>query len=441
MIAYLADSLLKYFITSIIIANADLKFKKSRIMKNSKWTLAIISGILVLSSIASVSAQDWPQWRGPDRDGKVSGFTEPDSWPPELSMQWQETVGTGDASPVLVGDRLYLFTRQDDKEVVLSLDAGSGEEVWRTDYTAPAVTGAAARHPGPRSTPAVADGKIVTIGVSGILSCLNAGSGELLWRKDPFPGVVPMFFTSLSPVIADGMCIAHLGGSGNGAMIAYDLDSGNELWRWDEEGPDYGSPVILEVDGKKMIVSPTEKSIVGVDLSNGKLLWKLPFVPQRRAYNASTPIVKGNTVIYTGAGRGTHAVKVEKQGNDFTVSEIWANADLAVQYNSPVLKEDILYGYSSRGSLFCIDARTGQTAWADTVIHDRSGFGAMLDVGPAIMALPGSSELIFFKPGKEEYTELARLKIADSPTYATPLVAGNGIYVKDQNTITLWKIK
>lgn len=410
-------------------------------MIKRKWFIISMTGVISLSCIASISAQDWPQWRGPDRDGKVSKFTAPDSWPSELNKQWQETVGAGDASPVLVGDRLYLFTRQDDKEVILCLNASSGSEIWRSDYRAPEVTGPAARHPGPRSTPAVSDGKIVTIGVSGILSCLDASSGELLWRKDPFPGVVPMFFTSLSPVIADGMCITHLGGPGNGAMIAFDMDSGNEQWRWDEEGPDYGSPVLMNLQEKKLVVSPTEKSIVGVDLSNGKLLWKIPFPLQRRAYNASTPLISGNTVIYSGAGRGTHAVKIDMQGDDFQVNEIWDNADLSVQYNSPVLKDEILYGYSSTGKLFCIDAENGKTSWSDTVIHDRGGFAQMLDAGPAILALPSSSELIFFKPVKEEYRELARIKVADSPTYATPLVAGNGIFVKDQNTITLWNIE
>ena len=283
-------------------------------MRNRKWFIVFIAGVLALSCITSISAQDWPQWRGADRDGKVNGFTAPDVWPPELTMQWQESVGAGDASPVLVGDKLYLFTRQEYKEVILCLNAASGEEVWRSEYIAPPVTGAGARHPGPRSTPAVSDGKIVTIGVSGILSCLDSGTGELLWRNDPFPGIVPMFFTSMSPMIIDGLCIAHLGGAGNGAMIAYEMNSGNEKWRWAEEGPDYGSPVILKIEGKKLIISPTEKSIVGVDLSDGKLKWKLPFLPQSRAYNAATPIVNGNTVIYTGAGRGTHAVQIEKQG-------------------------------------------------------------------------------------------------------------------------------
>lgn len=146
-------------------------------------------------------------------------------------------------------------------------------------------------------------------------------------------------------------------------------------------------------------------------------------------------------MIYTGAGRGTHAVKIEKQGGDFVASELWSNADLAVQFNTPVLKENVLYGYSNTGSLFCIDAATGQTAWTDSVKHDRSGFAAILDVGPVIMALPSSSELIVYKALKEEYQELAKLKIADLPTYATPVVAGNRIFIKDEQSISLWQIQ
>lgn len=410
-------------------------------MINRKCFKVVLAGVLVLSVINTLSAQDWAQWRGANRDGKINGFTTPGNWPPELTIQWQETVGTGDATPVLVGERLYLFSRQDDKEVILCFDASTGKELWRSDYTAPAVTGAGARHPGPRSTPAVSDGKIVTLGASGILSCLDATTGQLIWRKDPFPGIVPMFFTSMSPMIVDGLCIAHLGGAGNGAIIAYEMKSGDEKWRWAEEGPDYGSPVLLALEGKKMIVTPTEKSIVGVGLDDGKLLWKLPFVPLSRAYNAATPVVNGNTVIYTGAGRGTHAVRIEKKGENYLATELWANTELSVQFNTPVLNQELLFGYSDKGSFFCIDAMTGQTAWSDTVKHDRSGFAAILDVGPVIIALPSSSELIFFKPVREKYSELASIKIADLPTYASPVVAGDRIYIRDEQTVTLWKIK
>lgn len=410
------------------------------IMKHGRLITALLAAGLLLAGTISGPAQDWTQWRGNNRDGKVTGFAVPADWPPELQMQWRETVGAGDASPVLVGERLYLFTRQEDQEVILCLDAMSGSEQWRLEYPAPPVTGAGARHPGPRSTPVVSGGKMVTLGATGILSCVDASSGKLLWRKDPFPGAVPMFFTSMSPLIVDGLCIAQLGGPGNGAMIAYDMSSGNERWRWSAEGPDYGSPVLLTIEGTTMIVTPTEKSIAGVGLSDGKLLWQIPFVPPSRAYNAATPIVHGNTVIYTGAGRGTHAVKITRQGGEFVPEELWSNPDLSVQFNTPVLKQDLLFGYTSTGSLFCLDAATGKTAWTDATKHDRSGFAAILDAGPVIMALPASSELIVFKP-QNEYLELAKIKIADLPTYATPVLAGDRIYVKDEQSIALWTIK
>ena len=413
-------------------------------MKRQKWLISMISvvaGALILISATGILAQDWPQWRGANRDGKVTGFATPENWQIELTQKWQVTVGAGDATPALVGDKLYVFTRQGENEVVLCLNADDGKELWRDQYTAQAVTGAAARHPGPRSSPSVTDGKVVTLGVGGILSCLDAATGKVVWRQDPFPGVVPKFFTAMSPMIVDGMCIAHLGGAGNGAIIAYDLNSGNEKWRWAGEGPEYASPVLLTVDNTKQIVTLAEKSIVGVGVADGKLLWQLPFVPQGRAYNAATPIVDGQTVIFTGASRGTKAVKIDKQGDSFVAKELWSNEEVAVQFNTPLLKEGLLFGLTNQDNLFCLNAQTGQTAWLDTTRFGRGGFAAILDAGSNLLALASNSELIAFKPSSQEYTELARIKVADTPTYAHPVLVGNRIYVKDEETLTMWIIQ
>jgi outer membrane protein assembly factor BamB len=348
-------------------------------------------------------------------------------------------VGLGDATPALVGDKLYVFTRQGDDEVTTCLETVSGEELWTNKYAAQAVTGAASRHPGPRSSPAVANGKVVTLGVGGVVSCLNADNCKLLWRKDPFPKIVPRFFTSYSPIIVDGMAIVHLGGSGNGAIIAYDLASGNEKWRWGDEGPDYGSPVLLTVDGTKQIVSPTEKSIVGIRITDGKLLWKFPFPPARRAYNAATPIVDKQTVIVTGVGRGTKALKIEKQGDGFTVNELWSNPDIATQYNTPVLKDNLLFGLSNRNNLFCIDAQTGKTAWVDDTQRGRGGFGSIVSAGSCLIALSSDAELIVFKPSGDGYSKMidSGIKVSDTPIYAHPVISGDCIFIKDQDTVTM----
>jgi len=408
-------------------------------MKSTSRVIGAALAALILVSTPRVFAQDWPQWRGPERNDKVTGFTAPQTWPKELTPKWKATVGWGDSTPALVGDKLYVFTRQGDEEVTTCLEAATGKKLWENKYAAKAVTGPAARHPGPRGSPAVAEGKIVTLGATGILSCLDAATGKELWRKDEFPGVTPKFFTGMSPIIVNGMAIAYLGGPGNGAIMAFDAASGNLKWKWGAEGPDYGSPVLMTVAGVKQLVTLTEKSLVGIALADGKLLWEVPFPIQGMAYNAATPIVDGDTVIYTGQNRGTRAVKIEKQGDTFTAKELWSNPQVGVQFNTPVLKDGLLFGLSDKGMFFCLDAKTGKTDWVDTT--KRGGnFAAVLDAGSVILALPSTSELIAFKPSGEAYVELAKIKVADTPTYAHPVIAGSRIFVKDQESVALWTL-
>lgn len=410
-------------------------------MNNARRSRVVMAGCVIMVGAGLVFAQDWPQWRGPNRDGKVEGFTAPQQWPQQLTQKWRTTVGLGCATPALVGDKLYVFTRQGDDEVTLCLDAGSGKELWRDQYAAQAVTGAPSRHPGPRSSPAVAEGKVVTLGVGGVVSCLDAAGGKLVWRKDPFPKVTPRFFTAMSPVIIDGMAIAHVGGQGNGALMAFDLATGDTKWQWTAEGPEYASPALLTVAGTEQVVTLAEKSVVGVGAADGKLLWQLPFAPQSRAYNAATPIVDGQTVIYMGAGRGAKAVRIEKEGDGFAAKELWSNPDASPQFNTPVLRDGLLFGLSQRGNFFCINAQTGQTAWIDQAQQDRGGFGAVVSAGSCLLALPSSSELIVVKPGAQQYEEVARIKVSDTPTYAHPVVAGNRIFVKDQETVTMYTVE
>ncbi|MBN2327027.1 MAG: PQQ-like beta-propeller repeat protein [Candidatus Omnitrophica bacterium] len=409
-------------------------------MKNVIQFICMSLGIFVLMGAGDASSQDWPQWRGSNRDGKAAGFISLQEWPTELKQVWKTTVGFGDASPSLVGDKLYIFSRLGDEEMLLCLDANSGEEIWRDVYKAGEVTGAARSHPGPRSTPTVAGDKIVALGVCGVLSCWDASSKKLLWRKDPFPNVVPRFFTSMSPIVVDGMAIAHLGGAGNGALIAYDLTTGEEKWRWSEEGPDYASPVLMTVEGVRQIVTLTEKSVVGIGADNGKLLWKIPFEPQRRAYNSATPIIDGQKVIYTGSGRGASAVRIEKQGDDFSVQPIWSNPELAPQFNTPVLKDGFLFGITDNNRFYCINALNGETAWADSNTNGRGGFGSIIDVGSNLLALLSNADLSAYKPNTEKFEELSRIKVAETETYAHPIVSGKRIFIKDAETVTLFSL-
>jgi len=395
-------------------------------------------GIMILALTTSAIAQDWPQWRGANRDGNVTGFKAPQTWPKELKQEWKITVGLGDAGPVLVGKKLYSFSRQGTDEILLCLDAVSGKELWQDKYSAVVVTGpSASTHQGPRSTPAVADGKIVTLGVGGVLSCLDASNGKILWRKENTSNLFPAFYTAMSPIILDGMCIAHLGGKDNGTIVAYDLVTGNEKWNLTGDGPTYSSPVIMTVGGKKQLVVFTEKNLVGINVTDGKQLWKVETLPQNRFYNASTPVIDGQTVIITGQGIGTKAIRIEKQGDGFVTKELWNNPELGTKYNTPVIKDGFLYGLSNGRKLYCMDAAKGQTMWSDTTMN--SDFGAMLNCGSVIMTLPSNSNLIVFKPNEKAYSELTKIKVSDKPIFSTPVVSGNQIYIKDSETLSCYK--
>jgi outer membrane protein assembly factor BamB len=401
-------------------------------------------GCVLLVAASGAFAQDWPQWRGPHRDAKVTGFTAPSTWPKELMQQWKVTVGDGVATPALVGDRLFVFTLQEGHEVIRCLDAATGKELWKDQYEAQGATGPAARFPGPRSSPTVAEGKVVTLGVRGTLSCLDAATGKMLWRKDDFKGSWPMFFTASSPIVLDGLCIAELGGGSNGGIVAYDLATGSQKWKWTGDSPAYASPVLMTINETKLIVTQTNTKMVAVGALDGKLAWETPFAVQGRGYNASTPIVDGQTLIYSGSNRGTRDVKLEKEGDGVVAKELWKNADKSAQFNSPVLKEGLLYGITSANEFFCINAQNGQAAWSAPVGSTGGGgragggYGSIVDAGPVLLALTPASQLIAIQPGDKAYTELARIKVASTPTYAHPIVSGKRVFIKDQDSLTLY---
>src|SRR6185503_11905257 len=180
--------------------------------------------LVVVASLGTscLPAQDWPQWRGANRDARAANFKAPKTWPNELTQKWKVAVGDGVATPALVADRLYVFTREEGNEVLRCLNASDGKELWQDKYESLGASGPAQGFSGPRSSPAVANGKVVTLGVRGMLSCVDAATGKKLWRKDDFQAY-PNFHPSSSPIVVDGLCIAQLGGRDNGAIVANDL--------------------------------------------------------------------------------------------------------------------------------------------------------------------------------------------------------------------------
>ncbi len=441
--------------------------------RHAKLFLITTAAIITLT----VHAEDWPQWRGPHRDAKVTSFKAPASWPKELKQQWKLSVGDGVATPALVAGKLYVFSRQDGDEIVRCLDAQSGKELWQNKYPAKPANGPAISFPGPRASPAVENGKVVTLGVSGTLSCFDANDGKILWRKDDTKSNLPMFFTSSSPMIVDELCLVQLGGgdmnrgggAAKGMIVAYDLATGTEKWKWDCEGTAYASPVMQVVDGKKIIVAETATNLVGISIADGKLLWQTPFAVEGRGYNASTPLIEGSTVIFGGTTRGTKAMKIEKQDDKYAAKELWTNKDNSVIYNTPVIKNGLLFALSSSDNLFCINLDSGKTAWASPVMpkpqtpatlpaekgppakgpptkggrgmRAGGGYGNIIDAGSVLFVMTPKSPLIVFESSDKEFKQIASYKIGEGDTYAYPIVDGNRIFIKDKDCVTLWTVE
>jgi len=399
----------------------------------------VVCVVLYVVVNGSLWAQDWPQWRGPNRDG-VAPFSEPKVWPEKLTTKWKVTIGEGYASPLYAGGRILEFTRQGDDEVAMAIDPNNGKVIWRQSYPAPyEPVSAAARHgKGPKSTPLIYQGKLYTFGISGILSAFDAATGKVEWRKDyskDFKGTWPMFGTSMSPVAADGVVVVLIGTNDDGAVAAYDAKSGAQKWIWKGDGPAYGSPVIVEMGGVKQVVTLTQKYAVGLSFASGDLLWKIDF-PGRSGMNIPTPLPFGKRLILAG-DPGTMLLQVNKQDTSWTTEKAWTITELTMRFSSPVQKGNLIFGFSNRtsGIFFCVDADTGKTLWTSP---PRQGDNAVVMIsGDLLFLLKDNAELIVARATGNGFEPLHHYEIADSSTYANPLMLSTGIVIKDNTTLSL----
>src|SRR5213079_2067359 len=237
-----------------MIVRGGLKMKTFRSLSQILPASAVI--VLTATSIAA----DWPQWRGPNRDGKVADATVPQTWPKTLKEQWKVPVGIGHASPVVANGKIYVFARQGDDEVLLCLNAVTGKEIWRSSQPiAYQMHPAAVGHgKGPKSTPVISNGKVYTFGITGVLSCHDALTGKLKWGREfskQFPATSPWFGAAMSPVVDNGLLIAHVGGHDKGALMAFDAETGDVKWSNDLDGPAYGSPLVVNLAGVRQVIN------------------------------------------------------------------------------------------------------------------------------------------------------------------------------------------
>lgn len=401
------------------------------------------AALAVVSMGSLALAADWPQWRGPARDG-VASFTAPKAWPEKLTKVWSIEAGAGHASPLVAGGRVYLHARQGGDETVSAFDLASGKLLWRDSHPASfSPPPEAQRHgQGPFATPALAGGVLYAFGINEVLSAYDAASGKLLWRHDfgkEFTTPRPYYGTSSSPLVVDGKVIVQAGGPGKGAVVALDAKTGKPGWRLDGDGPGYGSPVLAEFGGVRQVIVPTQNSILGAALATGEKLWEVPFkIPYDQ--NIITPVVMGDTFIVSGEDTDTQAIRVSRKDGKWTTEKVWSNRSITMYMSSPVLADGLLCGFSSfrRGHAFCADAKTGEVRWKTEGGEGESA--AVVAGGDHVFVLRNDAELQVLRKAGGEIRKVAQYTVADAATWAYPVVMDGRILVKDATRLTLWSL-
>jgi outer membrane protein assembly factor BamB len=397
---------------------------------------AVLIGSMT-TALAQGSPQDYPQWRGRNRDGAASAFSKPKSWPEKLTRKWKVEVGEGYGTPLVVGNTVYCFTRRGGDEVMMALNAATGKIVWQTSYPAPyePSSPAAAHGAGPKATPLFHQGKLYTLGISGIVSAFDAITGKLVWQK-PASAEHPVFGAAVSPVGYRRMVIVHPGNYG--ALTAFDANTGDVRWRANDEGT-FASPIMVELGGTRQVVSMTQQSVVGVSASDGTLLWQYPWLSSMTP-SAITPILYGETIIVSGQAMGVKALKPTRLDGKWVADMVWETKEVSMFLSNPVLVGDTLYGLSERasGQFFALDARTGKVLWLGP--PREAANTAIVKAGDLLFFLNDDAELIVARSSPKGFEPLKRYTVADSATWAQPTISGNRVFVKDVSSLVLWTV-
>jgi len=394
------------------------------------------------ASAQGLSPQDYSQWRGQQRDGAASAFNLPTSWPDSLKRQWRVQLGEGYATPLLIGDRVFAFTRDaGGREVMTALDVSSGKQIWQNGYAAPYSANSATRPhgEGPKSTPLFHNGRLYSLGITNILSAFDAATGTLLWQK-PAPAIQPTYSTSMSPTADGDRVFFHVGGDHEGVLMALDAATGNEQWRYTSDGAAFGSPMIADFSGSRTLVTLTTRKLVGIDLASGRVLWERPF---KVAYdtNSNTPIIHRGTIIVSGHDAGTMALRPVKQdGQRWMLERLWETSAVEMKLSNGVIIGDTLFGMSHKnsGQMFALDTATGQVLWTGQPREATNV--ALVKAGDLLVMLHDDGQLIVARPSRTGLDRLRTYSVADSATWAQPTLSGNRIVVKDVSTLALWTL-
>ena len=391
-------------------------------------------GIGVIAVDAQRASRDYVQWRGQQRDGSASAFVEPKQWPDALTRRWKVDVGEGYGTPLIVGDIAYVFTRLDGQEGITALEASTGRQRWRTSYPAPYTPSKPAERHGasPKATPLYHEGRIFTLGISGIVAAFDARSGKQLWQSAA-PKEAPFYGAAVSPLGSRNFVIVHPGDYR--PLTAFDVRSGGVKWTAGSGGF-FASPILVTLEQTPQVVSATQDFVIGVSL-DGRILWRFPFDGKN---GSTTPLLNNDTIIVNSPDP-VIAFRPRLREASWSVETMWETKDVSTYLSTPVIIDGVLYGLSTkqRGQFYAIDAKTGQVLWLG--MPREADNTALVKAGRLLLLLNDDAELIVARANRKAFDPIARYTVADSATWAQPAISGDRIFIKDVASLALWTVR
>jgi outer membrane protein assembly factor BamB len=382
----------------------------------------------------------WLQWGGPDRNFKVSSERINESWPAEGPKRlWSRPLGEGHSAILVDGGRLYTMFSNGTREVAISLDAATGRTMWEFAYEANTAGLDMSQGKGPHSTPLIVGNLIYTVGVKGTMHAIDKTNGRMVWKHDlwsEFKGHFDDRGYSPSPIAYKNTVIVPVGGAAGQCLMAFDLQTGNLVWKSIDFTPAPASPIIINVSGQDQIIHLGSNEVYGADATNGNLLWSYPHKTQY-GLNISTPVwnsADNLLFISSGYGTGSRALQLTRNNNQTTAQQVWANNRMRVHFGTAIRLGDIVYGSSGDfgpAPFTAINVKTGQVVWQERGLA-RASF---VDANGKFIILDEDGTLAIASPQPDKLNILSKAPVMSKLSWTVPTLVGTKLYLRDRSNI------
>ncbi|MCB9851023.1 MAG: PQQ-like beta-propeller repeat protein [Phycisphaerales bacterium] len=433
-------------------------------MRRGCILIAAVAVAVVFAQAATVRADDWPQWRGPTRDGVwhekgiVEKFAEP-----QLPLLWRAPLGSGYTGPTVANGKVYATDRviaPKQIERVHCFDAATGKTVWMHEYDC--AYRDVGYDAGPRASVLIDDGKAYSLGTMGNFICFDAATGEILWQKDlnaEYKIRMPVWGIAASPIIEGDLIIVMIGGENGACLVAFDRKTGKEVWKALDDNASYSAPVVIEQAGKRVLVCWTGERVVGLDPATGKAYWAEDFVQRRMIINIADPVKSGDYLFMSSFFDGSQLLKLDH--DKLGVSEVWRRMGEDEQHTetlhtiiaTPFIQGDYVYGVDSYGELRCLNLLTGDRVWEDLTAVPKARWATIHFVkhDDDVWMFNERGELIISKVSPEGFHEISRAKLLE-PTmgqlprrggvcWSHPAFANGCVFARNDNEIVCADLK